>query len=187
MIIEKGTFENKNFSNHPLASKEYINCMFNNIIFSGANLTNCIFVDCTFNMCNFSNTDIDHCGFQEVSFIGCKLLSLSFYKVRPFLFSVNFNDCMIMNCDFHGLKMPKTEFLRGRIIENYFTNTNLSSSKFSESDLNKTIFKNSNLSKTDFRNAINYSIDPRLNHIEGAIFSNPDVIGLLDYFDIKIE
>jgi len=92
MIIEKGTFENKNFSNHPLASKEYINCMFNNIIFSGANLTNCIFVDCTFNMCNFSNTDIDHCGFQEVSFIGCKLLSLSFYKVRPFLFSFNFND-----------------------------------------------------------------------------------------------
>jgi len=83
--------------------------------------------------------------------------------------------------------MLNTSFLRCKITETYFTDTNLNGSNFSESDLSKTEFHNSNLSKVDFRKAINYSLDPRTNKIREAKFSNPDVIGLLKHFEIIIE
>jgi len=68
-----------------------------------------------------------------------------------------------------------------------FVEADLSKSLFIESDLNGAVFENTNLEKADFRTATNYSIDPEINRIKKARFSVPDVIGLLDKLDIRID
>jgi uncharacterized protein YjbI with pentapeptide repeats len=54
-------------------------------------------------------------------------------------------------------------------------------------DLLDARFERSNLVKTDFREAINYSIDPNNNSIEGAKFTSIGALGLLDTFNIEID
>ncbi|WP_373542362.1 pentapeptide repeat-containing protein [Chamaesiphon sp.] len=63
----------------------------------------------------------------------------------------------------------------------------LSSSVFDNCDLTRTIFARTILEKADFRNSFNYSIDPELNRIKKAKFSQSGIAGLLDKYDIEIE
>ena len=44
-----------------------------------------------------------------------------------------------------------------------------------------------NLKHADFTNALNYNIDIQCNTITKANFSFPEVIALLNHFDIKIH
>ena len=43
------------------------------------------------------------------------------------------------------------------------------------------------LEKADFRTAFNYSIDPENNRMKKAKFSPPEVVGLLNKYDIEID
>ena len=43
------------------------------------------------------------------------------------------------------------------------------------------------LQKADFREASDYAIDPSANQMQGARFSFPDVVALLNGFGLKIE
>ena len=67
-----------------------------------------------------------------------------------------------------------------------FVETNLHKASFSGSDLYGATFEQSNLTECDFRTAKNYSMDPSLNQIKGAIFSKDEVLGLLVKYGIKI-
>ena len=58
---------------------------------------------------------------------------------------------------------------------------------FANCDLLDASFENSNLEKADLRNFYNYSIDPEKNKLKSAKFLLPDVIGLLDKYDIEID
>jgi len=49
-----------------------------------------------------------------------------------------------------------------------------------------TVFENTILEKVDFSTSFNYSIDPEMNKIKKAKFSLPEVIGLLNKYDIEI-
>jgi hypothetical protein len=49
------------------------------------------------------------------------------------------------------------------------------------------VFNQSNLEKVDFRTSKNYAIDPENNRIKRAKFSYPDVLGLLDKYDIETD
>jgi hypothetical protein len=48
-------------------------------------------------------------------------------------------------------------------------------------------FENTNLEKADFRTSFNYSIDPEINRIKKAKFALPEVLGLLNKYDLVIE
>ena len=52
---------------------------------------------------------------------------------------------------------------------------------------NSTEFSDCDLRKSDLRKARGYNINLLSNRIKGAKFSYPDVINLLEPFDIKIE
>ena len=43
------------------------------------------------------------------------------------------------------------------------------------------------MKKADFTSAVDFVIDPRMNNLEGAIFSKQNVLGLLQYLNIKIK
>ena len=90
-------------------------------------------------------------------------------------------------CSFYKLKLKKTIFTSTKLEEVDFTEADLSGSVFENCDLYKTIFQKTILQKADFRTAINYSIDPEQNNIKKAKFSLPDVVGLLNNYDIEIQ
>lgn len=67
-----------------------------------------------------------------------------------------------------------------------FSSCNLTSVKFDSCDLSKSIFENTNLEKTDFTTAVNFSIDPENNNLNKAKFSNDNLRGLLNKYNLDI-
>jgi uncharacterized protein YjbI with pentapeptide repeats len=83
--------------------------------------------------------------------------------------------------------MKSTAFTGSKVRECYFTNTCLNSANFDGAELSGTTFHNCDLCKADFSRATQYSIDPSANKIKKAKFSLPEVVGLLQGFDIIID
>ena len=125
---------------------------------------------------------------QNVLFQESKLIGVEFTKCdSSFLFSIHAEKSFIQCCNFSDLDMKKTSFIKSKIIKSTFINTVLAESDFSDTDLQETLFRHCNLSGANFSGASNYRIDPLMNKIKKAIFSFPDVIGLLKGFDIIIK
>ena len=62
-----------------------------------------------------------------------------------------------------------------------------SKSHFNNSDLRGSRFQNANLSFASFQTARNYSIDPKENITTKLKVTIPELIGLLDFFDLDIQ
>ncbi len=185
-MVDK-SFTGNNFQNNKLAPGAYENCTFTNCTFIQSDLSKhhfqeCIFVDCDLSMAKISST-----AFRDVKFIGCKLLGLHFDECNTFLLEMSFDNCQLNLASFYKLSLKKTVFRNCILHEVEFAEADLSQSQFLSCDLSGAIFDNTNLEKSDFRTSINYSINPKGNKIKKAQFSIPDVIGLLDAFDIKIS
>jgi uncharacterized protein YjbI with pentapeptide repeats len=82
--------------------------------------------------------------------------------------------------------MKKTIFSRCSLQEVDFTETDLTEVSFNECDLQLAKFEHTVLEKADLRTSFNYSIDPAVNKIKKARFSLPDVLKLLEKYDIII-
>ena len=115
------------------------------------------------------------------------MVGLEFHKCEQRFFSPKFKSCILLACNFSEMKIKKTPFQKCKIKECYFNGTDLSEANFSHADLEGSLFHHCNLSKADFRGAIHYSIDPQTNVLKKALFSAPEALSLLSYFDITIE
>ncbi len=85
------------------------------------------------------------------------------------------------------MKMKNANFLTCDIVDCFFQNTYLPGASFEASQFRNTLFHNTNLEKASFCKASGYNIDPTLNNIKKAKFSVPDVLNLLNGFEIEIE
>ncbi len=130
---------------------------------------------------------MEDCRFQGVSFDECKIVGSEFFKCDNRFLSLEFRNCILMGCNFSDLKMKRTSFLGTKVRECHFNNTVLAEANFREADLEGSLFHHSDLSKADFRDAKNYSIDPQSNKVSKAQFSSPEVLSLLNFFDIQIS
>jgi len=74
-----------------------------------------------------------------------------------------------------------------KIKEADFSDANLSKSNCRYSDFIGARFANTNLQYTDLSYASNYSIHPDGNKLKKTVFSSPDVLSLLDVYDIVIK
>ena len=83
--------------------------------------------------------------------------------------------------------LKKTWFTECSIKEATFVDCNLEDAKFHNCNLQDTRFEGCDLRKADFSSATGYFINPQLNKIKKAKFSYPDVLVLLDGFDIIIK
>lgn len=165
---------------------EFYNCTFNNIQFFKSTLTNCRFENCTFNNCDLSLSNIKESHFLEVEFNCCKLAGLDWRTaLKPF--TIKFDECKLNDSIFFGLDLRGAEFIKSEVRHCDFEKCNLAKVSFSESDLLNSKFVNTNLNESDFTYSVNYSIDPQLNKIKKAKFSQPEVLALLDGFNILIE
>lgn len=180
-------FLDQNFSEKRLQQGKYSDCIFKNCSFVGVDLSLFAFVDCQFQGCLFSTTKLDQTAFREVKFIDCKLLGLHFDDCNDFLFAVGFENCDLSMSTFLQGKLKGTKFKGCNLYEVDFSEADLSEAVFDQSDLQRAVFKQCNLEKADFRKAINYHINPELNRIRKAKFSAPEVLSLLQHYDIVIE
>ena len=180
-------YTGNDFSNSGLETGTYENCTFTNCTFIQSDLSEFQFQECTFVDCDLSMAKISSTAFRDVKFIGCKLLGLHFDECNTFLLEMSFDNCQLNLASFYKLSVKKTVFKNCILHEVDFAEADLSQSQFLNCDLSGAIFDNTNLEKSDFRTSINYSINPQTNKIKKAQFSIPDVIGLLNAFDIKIS
>lgn len=166
---------------------EFDGCEFRKMNWAQWNLSKTVFMDCVFNECNLSGAKLTKTAFKNVRFINCKMTGMSFDQADPFLFEVYFEDSHLELSNFYKCSLKKTVFLRSVLKEVDFTEANLSDAVFDQCDLEKAIFDQTRLEKTDLRSALDYSIDPKKNHIKKLKCSYPGLLGLLDTVDIVID
>lgn len=186
-IYEGREFRNTDFSNQTLTGIAFEDCRFINCDFSGANLSNSDFIGCRFEACNLALTKLGNTGLKEVQFLQCKLIGLQFDHCNDFLFSVKFEQCQLDYAVFHQKKLKGTLFSHCSMRECDLTEADLASAIFDRCDLADAQFLRTDLRKADLRSALNYTIDPEQNRIAKALFSYPEVAGLLRKYDIRIE
>lgn len=184
---EELVFENKNFAEQPLTTGEYVNCTFINCNFGYVNLSHFIFDRCRFDTCNLSSVSVNQTALREISFVNCKMLGVHFDSCNPFLFSVNFDNCMLNLSSFYKVKLKGIKFKNCSLHEVDFSEADLSNSSFDNCDLLQAVFDSSILEKADFRAALNFSINPERNKIKKARFSVQGLPGLLQHLDIYVE
>ncbi len=185
-FVEEVTFEKEDFTIDGLERGDYEACTFINCNFANSDFSNIRFIDCEFQDCNLSAVKLGGTGFQDVRFQNCKMLGLQFDECSDFLFQVSFDNCQLNHSSFFANKLVKTTFIECKLQDVDFTNCNLTSAVFDDSDIMGATFTNCTLAKADFRTALNLGIDPERNRMKGAQFSQQNVIGLLNKYQIKV-
>jgi len=181
------TFDKVDFSQNPLPKGEYEECNFVNCDFSNTDLSGINFSECSFSGCNFNMANLSKTAFRDIRFRDSKMLGLQFGNCNPFRFAVQFENCILNHSSFYGTKLKKGLFKDTHLREVDFTSCDLSEATFDNCDLTLATFQGTILEKANFLTAYNYSIDPELNKIKKARFSQTGIAGLLDKYDIEIE
>lgn len=181
------TYRQEDLNQFPLKQGVYENCNFIGCDFSEYNLSHFKFIDCEFNACNLSLVKLHNTALQSVKFTDCKLLGLLFDACNDFGFSVSFDSCQLTHSSFYKVILKNTIFKDSQLTEVDFSSSDLSNARFENCNLSLAIFNETILFKTDFRTANKYSIDPERNRVKKAKFSIPNVVGLLDKYDIEID
>jgi fluoroquinolone resistance protein len=185
--VEDEKFEKIDFTENGLTRGEYENCVFIHCNFSNTDLSRTSFSECKFINCNLSLANLTNTVFRGIKFKDCKLVGLHFNHCDAFLFTVDFDHCLLNLSSFYKRKLKKTSFKHSNLREVDFTEADLTSSLFDNCDLLGATFEDTILEKADFRSSYHYSIHPEANKIKKAKFSMTGISGLLDKYDIEIE
>lgn len=167
--------------------KEYEAETFKDIDLTGTSFKNSKFIECTFENCNLSNIDLNDTKFKDIRFRNCKIMGLDFSKCNKFMLSIGFEGSFISYSVFSDMNLENTDLINCQIQDCDFVNTNLKNANFEGSDLKNSLFRNTNLSFASFKNARNYNIDPNHNFLKRTKFSVPEVLSLLNIYDLDIE
>jgi uncharacterized protein YjbI with pentapeptide repeats len=186
-VIENKLFERIDYSGQKLPTEVYENCQFTNCNFYSANLVDITFRECRFEDCDFSLSNMRNTALSDIHFVGCKLVGVQFEECNPFLFSVDFENCVLKLAVFYKVRLKKTRFKNCNLQETDFTEADMTQTTLDNCDLQRAIFQRTILEKADLRTSYNYSIDPEQNRITKARFSRMGIAGLLDKYRIEIE
>ena len=186
-MFESESYVKIDFTKEKLPLGTYDNCTFAGCDFSSSHLSNQNFVDCTFEDCNLSNCYVKSSSFKAVRFVNCKIMGVLWGECNPFLLDLSFDHCQLSMSSFYALPLKKQMFNHCSLQECDFTEADLTQSQFKACDLSNAHFERSNLEKCDFRSAENFTIDPEINKMKGALFSRDSLAGLLSKYNLKIS
>jgi len=161
-------------------------CSFKNCDFSQENFKGCNFINCEFDACNLSMVKFKDVALDGVTFKHSKLIGVDFSIAKDFLFSVHFSDCILDYATFVKKKNKRAKFINCALKGADFSGADLTLSVFSRCDLSGAVFGRTMLAQVDFSEAYNFSIDPELNNLRKAIFSQAGLSGLLHKYDIVV-
>lgn len=182
-----GVFRNISYEDDALKSREFESCEFHHCDFSRGRASDVKFVDCRFIECNFSSAKLYDVSFRNVTFEGCKLLGIDFTTCNKLMFSVQFENCRLDFSSFFGMNLKKTPFHESTLKEVDFTEADLTGAVFDNCNLERTVFQRTTAEYVDFRTSYNFSIDPENNRLQKAKFSEYNLRGLLDKYNLDIE
>ena len=184
---ENKIFDNILYADKTVKHQAFEACTFNTCDLSNSDFSHSNFTDCKFIDCNLSMVRLNSSSLRNVSFERCKILGVNFGDCNDFLFSVDFQDCVLDYASFANKNMRKTAFVNTSLKEAAFTNTNLTRAKFDNCNLDRATFHHTMLKEANFLTAYHYRIDPETNSMEKARFSLQGVVGLLTKYKIIIE
>lgn len=189
--IEEEKFSNLVLDNEVIEEIEFTECVFDKCQFLEVDVRNCIFRNCEFKDCVICNIKFDICSMTNTLFVNNILVGIDWIllklKGNPTLpFSV-LESCQIRYNIFNKMELTKFDFSTCKFEESYFDECNLVGSNFHGLNLCNTKFTRCDLSKSDFREATEYNIDVKDNIVRKAKFSFPEVVNLLNSFDIIID
>lgn len=184
--FEEQVYEGVDYREKGLAKGQYEACTFINCDFSNSDLSNISFAECHFKSCNLSNVNLEQATLNDAKFSDCKMLGMLFERCSEFLFTVEFDNCVLNFSSFYKRVVKKTSFRKCSLQEVDFIEADLTSSVFDGCDLMGAKFENTTLEKVDFSTAYNYAIDPALNRMKKARFSLTGLPGLLSAWDLVI-
>ena len=104
------TFEKIVYTGQRVNNREFEDCVFKNCDLSNSDFSNCTFMDCEFIDCNLSMMQLVGTSLKTVSFKNCKLMGIHFHTCTDFLFTVQFQECVLDYSSFANKKMPKKKF-----------------------------------------------------------------------------
>ena len=180
-------FDRITYSSDELNLMEFERCIFRNCDFSSCNFIGVTFIDCRFVACNFDGANINHVALRTVHFEDCQIKDVNFSMCDKLIFEIAFNDCILDFSKFYTLKIKGTAFMNCSLIAVDFMNTDLTEVVFDHCDLYRSEFDKAIANKADFRTSYNYTIDPEKTKIKKAVFSFPEVKGLLFKHDLIIK
>lgn len=187
VYIADRTFQKEDIKDKQLPKGEYEYCSFEKCDLAGANLSGHHFINCRFSACNLSLVKLSATVLNDVQFNGCKMTGIQFEQCSPFGFAVRFEDCLLDDASFYKLKMKKTVFKGSQLKNVDFTEADLSAASFAGCDLLSAKFDHTILEGADFREAVHFSIDPSINKMKKAKFSQSGLAGLLEKYELVIE
>jgi fluoroquinolone resistance protein len=187
VYIADKTFTKADIKEQQLPKGEYEHCSFEHADLAGADLSGIHFINCRFTGCNLGLVKLSGTALNDVQFKGCKMIGVQFDQCSPFGFTVRYEDCMLDDASFYKLKMKKTVFKNSQLRRVDFTETDLSAASFALCDLALAKFDHTILEGADFREAYHYSIDPSINKMKKAKFSQSGLEGLLEKYELVIE
>lgn len=173
-------------SDSSLKNIEFYNCSFKNCDFSNSSFFECRFEECNFIESNLSLLKIPSSQFIDCNFNNSKMLAIDWTQAENILEPV-FNNCNLEGSVFFGLKLKNLTMMNCKSSECNFEEACLPQSKFNNTNFLNARFNKTDLSFCDFTEAINYNINPNFNKIKKAKFSLPEILTLLQCFDILIK
>lgn len=177
--IEKIDFQTTEFE------EEYYGCTFENCDFSNSSIVKTQFEECTFRNCNFSLAKL--CiPVRDCTFTECKMTGTDFSGLDQHAASFKFERCNLTYASFIGVKSKGIRFQACDLLEASFENADIRASVFDKCNLARASFFDTNLERVDFASSYNFSIDPNHNRLKKAIFSAPELRGLLSHLNIEI-
>ena len=186
VFFEQQLYAKEDYTETPLPKGEYENCSFRNCTFTSSDISGIRFTDCTFSGCDLSNVKVDKCSFHETVFKECKMLGFRFDSCDQIGLTVRFEYCQLDHTSFYQVKLNHTVFQHCSLREVDFTESDLRNTLLDSCDLLNATFDHTNLERANLSSAMNYSIHPENNRLQGAKFSLPSVVGLLDAYHIEI-
>ncbi len=185
--FEDQEFVRLDFRDRKFAAGIYESCVFRQCEFGAADMQHSRFIGCRFEACNLSLALISDSSFRETRFEGCKMLGLRFDQCSGFGLDAEFIDCILDQCVFHKVAMPQAQLKNCSVAEADFGNADLREAVFGNCDLRDSDFTGADLRKADLRTARGYRLDPERTRLKGAKFSLPEVLSLLDKYQLRIE
>lgn len=171
--------------------KLFDNCRFEKCNFNKTKFISCKFVDCEFKACDLSLIDINNTTFNEVVFDTSKLIGINWTHAKwPQVrlgSSIQFYSCNISHSSFFQLQLSGFIAEECKAHDVDFREGDFSEASFMLTDFDKSYFMRTKLHSADFTQATNYTIDPNENDIFKAKFSMPEVVSLLNAFDIDMQ
>lgn len=161
-------------------------CRFAACALQEADLTDCRFVECRFEGSNLSAARVAGSAWRDVAFSGSKLTGID-WSTTARCVGVTFEECVLDDCAFLGMKLRKG-VLRGCRLRNVtFAEADLTGADLSGADLTGAQFGRTKLVRADLRGAHGYAIHPGENDVRGLRAAMPDALTLLLALGVEID